>query len=319
MAARASFAPMSRGTALCAVRGAPSVRPSAAVRVAEASREVLKNALSAAPAMVRLRRLLRGSPFGGGHMDAASWRQRRLGQVREVLEAYQATWTDFGWLAGRSVLELGSGDDAAVPYAFAVLGGSRAVAADVGVNARPALDDDLGVAVERLVARYGATLPDARARLHAFGGVTAESVRDEVGVPFDLLVSVSALEHVGDPERAVAEMYRCVRPGGRMVHSIATGNHCCGAGEVEPLAHLTFPAWVWKHMWSRRVGHNRLRWFQWEALLVGAGFRVMRSSISRTPPEEIARVRGRLAPQFAAMTDEELAPSYVVVCCERGG
>ena len=54
-------------------------------------------------------------------------------------------------------------------------------------------------------------------------GPTVHLVRgDAAALPlasgaFDLVLSVTALEFVADPQRAVAEMWRAVRPGGRLV------------------------------------------------------------------------------------------------------
>ena len=45
---------------------------------------------------------------------------------------------------------------------------------------------------------------------------------------FDLAVGVTALEFVTDPEKAVAEMVRCVRPGGRIIVGVL--NRCSPLG-----------------------------------------------------------------------------------------
>lgn len=99
------------------------------------------------------------------------------------------------------------------------------------------------------------------------GGVTAEGLTTHFSPEsLDLIVSTSTLEHVSDPERAVEQMARGLRAGGRMIHAIALGNHCCGVGESDRLGHLYYPEWLWSAMFSNRIGHNRLRWFQWEQL-----------------------------------------------------
>jgi SAM-dependent methyltransferase len=286
--------------------------------VQEAAKHAFKNALSAAPVMVALRRAVRGSPFGPSRgMSASEWRVRRLAQLRELVDAYLTAWQSVAWLTGRSVLELGSGDDVCVPFGFCALGASVGYATDVGACPRSSLSSELETGAVALLSKYGSVDASARARVEFRAGVRAESIsRDLSGLKFDLIVTSSTLEHVADPRAAMIEMRKCIGPGGRMVHAIAMGNHCCGRGENERLAHLVYPEWAWHLMWSHRVGHNRLRWFEWEALLLETGFRIAHASVARATGEEVTAIRPRLAGQFRRMTDEQLAPSYVVVCCE---
>lgn len=247
-----------------------------------------------------------------------------MSQVLQLVTAYERAWgSDWNWLSDRVALELGSGVDAVVPHTLLRLGARVAYATDVDPESAFDVADDVVVALRDELGRRVDRPPlvgdvDMSSRLQSRGGVTAESVSAIFGAEsIDLIVSTSTLEHVSDPERAVSEMNRALRPGGRMVHAIAMGNHCCGAGESDRLAHLVYSERIWNAMFSRRVGHNRLRWFEWEQLFERAGLRISEVDVTAASEAEVEAIRPRLAARFRDMTAAQLAPSYVVVCCEK--
>lgn len=282
-----------------------------AFRTMSTSKHILKNVLAAVPGAQLVRRRWRPSPFGPGD-TTADWCGRRARQVAELIAAYRRVWSD-DWLNGRSVLELGSGVDSIVPYAFCALGAASGLATDMDGKPRFGLPDDLVSAVR---ATIGPSVSDdlVRLRLKGAGGVIAERVAD-LG-KFDLIVSTSTLEHVRKPAKAIDSMRRALNPGGRMVHAIAMANHCCDDHERNRLGHLVYSEWLWAAMFSQRVGHNRLRWFEWERLYADAGLKIVDVQLARIPPAEVAAWRSRLAPRFKRMTPEQLEPSYATVCCE---
>jgi SAM-dependent methyltransferase len=263
---------------------------------------------------------LLGSPFGPTHYSADGWLSRRICQLGELLDSYQKAWGDWEWLCEKTVLELGSGVDSSIPYCFCLLGASVGHASDVSLEASFPLSAEMSelvvkktsdyVAGERLVPHILAT-----GQVVPHGGVTAEGLATHFPAEsLDLIVSTSTLEHVRNPARAVEQMSRALRPGGRMIHAIAMGNHCCGVGESDRLGHLYYPEWLWSAMFSNRVGHNRLRWFQWEQLFKGVGFKMTELLLVTAEREEIERARPYLAGRFQQMSVAQLAPSYAVVC-----
>ena len=282
----------------------------------EASTNILKNVLSGLPGSRRLRSLVYASPTGPSGMSEAEWCARRMSQVRQILDAYVASWPDLGWLRSRTVLELGSGADSSLPSAFCALGCDVGYATDVGPATSFDIPPVLDQALDDLTARYGAAKPGSSREIRTRGGVTAENMSTSLAL-VDLIVSTSTLEHVSDPRRAVEEMHRSLRAGGRMVHAIAIGNHCCGGGELDRLAHLSYPSWLWRMMWSHRIGHNRLLWPDWQTLFLSCGFRLVSIEMTRVDEADITRMRPQLSSEFRDRSNEALAPSYVVVCCER--
>lgn len=132
-----------------------------------------------------------------------------------------------------------------------------------------------------------------------------------------MIVSTSTLEHIDDPERALKQMAGVLRPGGRMIHAIAMGNHCCGKGQADALGHLYYPEWLWSAMFSNRVGHNRLRWFEWEDLFLRTGFKLDYQTCANIEKYKIDAARPFLASRFKNMSDQQLSPSYAVICCTK--
>ena len=136
----------------------------------------------------------------------------------------------------------------------------------------------------------------------------------------DLVLSTCTLQHVVDPVIAIEEMGTVLRSGGRMIHTIAIGNHCCARGEADPLHHLFYEKWLWQAMFSQRVGHNRWQWFEWREALEGAGFLMDYVRVTaRVESNYVREIRPRLAKRFRAMGPEALEPLYVIVACRKAG
>lgn len=286
------------------------------------STHVLKNVCLGVPGLPSLRRALLGSPFGPTRHSADGWLSRRISQVGELLDSYQNAWADWEWLSGKTVLELGSGVDSSIPYCFCLLGASVGHASDELETSFP-LPVEMARAVQKKASDYivrERLVPHnlATGQVVSHGGVTAEGLTTLFSAEsLDLIVSTSTLEHVRDPARAVEQMARALRPGGRMIHAIAMGNHCCGVGESDRLGHLYYPEWLWSAMFSNRLGHNRLRWFQWEQLFARVEFEITQLRLATIERDEINRARPYLAWRFQHMSVAQLAPSYAVVCCTK--
>lgn len=99
------------------------------------------------------------------------------------------------------------------------------------LSARVVVSDIYGARLKKGVLRALGLLPKKpneapffawrRAMKRAAPGLDIRTV-DLTAMPyadgtFDAIVSISVIEHIPDVERALAEMYRCVRPGGRLL------------------------------------------------------------------------------------------------------
>ncbi len=286
---------------------------------------IAKNIVCLIPGTKKVRRRIFGSPFSrSSSNNESSWYERRGAQVGEILSAYLQVWGDFDWFQGKVAVELGSGDDISLPFSFALLGASRAYATDIppidDISLPNAMRDKVISVTEQAIPRQVLIQPDRAEKLvEKRSGLCAEALESAFSPEsVDFIVSTSTLEHVDDPELAASQMFRTLRRGGRMVHAIALGNHFCGSGKQDRLGHLYYSDRFWNLMFSQRVGHNRLRWFEWESVLTDAGFDIAGCDIAIASSAEIALCRPYLAARFATMSDEQLGPSYAVVSCVKG-
>jgi ubiquinone/menaquinone biosynthesis C-methylase UbiE len=117
-----------------------------------------------------------------------------------------------------------------------------------------------GFLLAALVERYGIEPwgQDNSSSLRAVVEANVPGIRFHVGeltaLPygdrfFDLVVSTDVLEHLDEPERALAELMRVTRPGGQCFVSVPDGRRDQGSGHVnffgpEGLARLCRP---WRH------------------------------------------------------------------------
>lgn len=137
------------------------------------------------------------SPTAIGPQAYAGWRATTLGTLTEAIE-HRVVLDMMGGLVGLRLLDVGCGDGTLI-CAAAARGAMVA-----GIDADPAM---LAAARQRM----------ARAGLEA---ALREGRVEELPFPdasFDVVASVTVLCFVGDAGRALREMARVLRPGGRLV------------------------------------------------------------------------------------------------------
>ena len=127
----------------------------------------------------------------------ARWRSGPLGQITDRLEQ-QLLFELAGSVAGKTVLDVGCGDGA-LASEFA-----RRGAIVTGLDANPAM-----IAAARRRTEIEAT------QLHLVEGQAEKLPFNDAA--FDLVLAVTVLCFVRDAERAVVEMARVLKPGGRLV------------------------------------------------------------------------------------------------------
>jgi ubiquinone/menaquinone biosynthesis C-methylase UbiE len=127
----------------------------------------------------------------------ARWRSSRLGQITDRLEQ-RLLFELVGSLAGQRLLDVGCGDGA-LALEFA-----RRGAAVVGLDADP----EMIAAAQQHIGRTSSQMQfiEGQAENLPFHHET-----------FDRVVAVTVLCFVCDAERAIVEMARVLRPGGRLV------------------------------------------------------------------------------------------------------
>jgi SAM-dependent methyltransferase len=202
--------------------------------------EILQNALMCVPPIARL---------------AGRYHHTGLNADRAEARRVFGLYSRFGPVAHKDVLEIGPG------HTLEVL----EEALSSGANSCTAVDVVEYVPVDHPGRKHidyrlydGQYLPFASGR-------------------FDCIWSHTAFEHLRYPTVTVAECYRLLRPGGRMVAHIDLGDHSYyGCERVSPLKLfdcLRYPEWLWTLMkWNRSSYVNRLRKSEWKRLFDDAGF-----------------------------------------------
>jgi SAM-dependent methyltransferase len=176
-----------------------------------------------------------------------------------VVAVYEEHRARAGRAISGQVLELGPGGNLGVASLFVAGGAASATCIDVEewVRDAPELYSALGI--------DGRTL----ARVKYETPLAAEDASFPDG-SFELIYSQSALQHMHDPARVIANIWRMLQPGGRTSHWIDLSDL---GNQRDPLQFLRYRDWQWRLMSSHRImGLNRWRASDFEAAFADAGF-----------------------------------------------
>jgi SAM-dependent methyltransferase len=259
-------------------------------------------------------------------------------------------------LHGSRVLELGPGDNYGVALHFLACGAARVTLVDRFATRRDeahqariyralldGLDEERRISIGDAIRLDGEITFDRR-RLQVMEGVAVEDLEErlEPGT-FDLVVSRAVLEHVADPDRAMAAIDRMLATGGLMLHKVDFRDHgMFTTGGVHPLTFLTVPDGLYRLM-SRNSGRPNRHLIDWYRAklasldyetrllvtrLVGMDGEVephaegvsLDSPEGRRTLELVRAIRPRLRPGFRLLDDVDLGVAGIfIVARKRSG
>jgi len=292
------------------------------------ARRVVMNRLMATRWYPALRRRLRTrASTGTGEMDG----ERFAWHVHNNFDVYrrhlQGRVDDF---AGLRVMEVGPGEHLGIALQFVAAGAREAVCIDRAREVRNEVRQ-----VRRMYEDLRARLSDAAPRGRFDAALARLPECEKPGGPilyrpdlpleeatsaalgrFDLIVSSSVLEHVGDLSRALRVMRDLLQPGGWMAHCVDLASH--DRYESYPLEFLEVGPRLWSLQFRNLGGPNRFRIGHYRRFLQEEGFRDVHLFADGTfSHEDVARARPRLAPCFRDLTDEDLRASVIFFCARR--
>jgi hypothetical protein len=254
-------------------------------------------------------------------------------------------------LAGKSVLELGPGDNLGVALRFLACGARRVVAVDRFKTIRneaqhaqiyralvQSLDEEARRRLEGVIDwRGGVRFDDSRLRW--LEGLAIEGAAQALEpASFDLIVSRAVLEHVAHLYAAFAAMDSLLASGGLMLHEIDFRDHGMFTdGGQHPLTFLTVGDRLYSAMSadSGRPNRRLLNWYRRELRRRGYHTRISVTrvhgsgesrrdpavgeleSVDRPTRELISAIRPRLRPQFRELSDTDLAAANAYVVARK--
>lgn len=195
------------------------------------------------------------APQRAGHFGPevyAAWRHSSLGDITEALE-HRLIFALAKLLPGESALDVGCGDGT-LATAFAHLGAGRVAGCDPDM---------------RMLARARDRVASDRPHISlSAAGAQALPFADD---SFDIVTCITVLTFLSDPNPAIREMARVLRPGGRLI-----------VGDL--------------HKWSSWAARRRIRGWLGATLWRDATFRTARdlASSMRDAALHVEDVRGAI-------------------------
>ena len=268
---------------------------------------------------------------------------RTAGYVRKMFDDYLGILPPGTSIEGRRVLEIGPGDQFGVALLFLARGAASVTCLDkYRATVDPAF---LAFLYEEL--RGGLTSAEAERVRDSGpnggpGGAAFRSIDDcplenarafLAAASADLIVSRSVLEYLKQPARALAVLGDLLAPGGDMAHVVdCRDDGLFSSHGFHPLEFLTLSDATYAAMTSHTYRPNRWRIRHYLDELARLGFststRTLRI-VGRTDPvtdatpasvelDLLRSIRPRLAPAFAALSDQDLLTAGFELHARRG-
>jgi SAM-dependent methyltransferase len=246
-------------------------------------------------------------------------------------------------LSGKTVLEIGPGDNLGVALRMYAAGAERVICLDKFFSAR---NDEQQAAIYRALREH--LSPEERVRydraIDESDGVTiderfvrysygcaAEDADTLLGIDsVDLVISRAVLWEIFEIERALLALHHLLRPGGLMIHKIACLDWMFRQEGYHPLEFLTIPETIYRWMAKDSGKSNRRTIEYYRTKMAELGYdadfhitRVVGSARRYDLPPGVSRLRAgehydnstlqlihdirpRLASPFKTMSDEDL-------------
>jgi SAM-dependent methyltransferase len=171
----------------------------------------------------------------GGRASSEAYSLWEYGVGKDILAGYQR---HLGTLDGKLVLDIGCG-----------LGGKTVAYAEAGARV-------IGVDLSEKNISQCFDFARVRGVEAAFVAGDAERLPFAAGT-FDLVIANDSLEHFGNPEGALAELARVLRPGGSIILFFTPWGSPLGSHLYDyirtPWCHLLFPEWLLRGLLEREL------------------------------------------------------------------
>lgn len=204
--------------------------------------------------------------------------------VQEILEFHSLIcrrltelWPPGLALDGESVCEIGSGDCMASAAFFVAKGAAHVDLVELEppvANAKQleVLKElkEMGFPISLEVIKEG-DLPSLNESLVSYHRCHVEDYGEENRHGF--VFSHNVMEHVEDLHSCFRSIYRCLRPGGRMLHIIDLGGHGQFEDPLPPLDFQTYPDWLFECMYPTNYRNTRRFLEDYRAAVTAAGFK----------------------------------------------
>lgn len=264
---------------------------------------------------------------------------------------YAGTPVEF--IRGKKILEIGPGDSLGVAAMFAAHGAERIVCLDRFFSKRDAAQQKrIYAALRERFSGENRRLFDDAVRIgervsfndkrisYIHGTGIEEADRLFPGNYFDMIISVSVLEHLRDPAKAIEVMSGLLADGGLMIHGVDFRDHGMFSGfGMNPLTFLTINKKIYSWMVQNTDKPNRQRanFFREELEKRGCRTRVlaarlissdelvlplsetvnMQSPSAQDSIRILNRVRRRLEPRFRRTPEQDLITSTALILSEK--
>lgn len=292
------------------------------------------------------------SRSGSTHMRMSL--SESLAYINQVFDDYLAySGLRFNSLNEMRIMEVGPGDNLGVAMKFLSAGARQVICLDKFLTKQDpeqqrriyqALRESISPKEREVfdtVVKLDRRLEIDGEKLKYIQGLPIEGAAEKLkGESFDVIVSRAVLEHVYNPDTAIAVMDRLLVPGGLMVHKIDFRDHgLFSGGGQHPLTLWTIPAPLHKHMVydtgkpnRKLIGYYRQKMaelgYEYSLLitsLVGGRCEIVphRKAIlwdtedARRARLLVETIRWRLQPEFRDMPIEDLMVSGIFLVAHK--